>query len=249
MKKLIASVCLLVLSVVASAKTDNNTLWSIANKHYAQKNYDSAVVYYEKITASHPQNAVVYYNLGNAYYKLNQITPAIINYETALKFDPSYSAAENNLLLAQSRIANRIPQGQDIFFVRWWKNITSQSKATTWAVLGLILFLSLIAVNMLKRLGKLSFRIPGQAFAGAWSLLAIILIFAFVSADRKTSRSKAVIIQADVPFYTSPQQSKPTLYIPEGTTVNISNNLQNWIEITLPDGRSGWIQANTITKI
>ena len=121
--------------------------------------------------------------------------------------------------------------------------------ATTWAILSLILFLALIAINIFKRLGKLSFHIPGQVFAGAWAALILILVFAFVSADRKTSHNKAVIVQADVPFYNTPQQSKPTLYIPEGTTVSISNNLQNWVEIILPDGRSGWIQANTITKI
>ena len=84
MKNVIASVYLLILSTALFANVDYNKLWGIANKHYSQKNYDSAVIYYEKIAASHPQDAVIYYNLGNAYYKLNQITPAIINYEMAL---------------------------------------------------------------------------------------------------------------------------------------------------------------------
>jgi hypothetical protein len=104
-------------------------------------------------------------------------------------------------------------------------------------------------LNIIKKLRLASFRIPGQLFAGAWGILLFCLVLAFVSASRDANHNKAVVMQNDTPFYTSPEQTKPTLYVPEGTTVTFSNELQGWISVSLPDGREGWIRTNTITKI
>ena len=96
-----------------------NEWWQKGNKFYAQKQYDSAAYYYEKLAVQKPKDAVLYYNLGNSYYKLNDIGLAVLNYERALHLDPGYKDAEDNLILTQSRIANRIQGSEDIFFVRW----------------------------------------------------------------------------------------------------------------------------------
>ena len=237
------------LSSSLFAKEDMNAIWLQANKAFEKKEYATAVLWYQKIADTKPQNAIVYFNLGNAYYKLNNISQAILNYERALAINPNYTEASDNLVIAQSRIPNRLAQSQDIFFVRWWKAITSSTNAGLWAVLSVLLFLALIGMNIVKKLRLASFHIPGQVFAGSWSALAVMLVFAFTSANRASHNNKAVVTQNDSPFYTSPQQTKPSLYVPEGTTVVLDNEIQGWVGVTLPDGREGWIRTNTLTKI
>src|ERR1044071_4582958 len=76
--RLAALVVFLLGSLTASAKPEYfEQIWQKGNSYYAQKQYDSAAVYFEKLAAENPGNAVVYYNLGNAYYRLNQVGPAV----------------------------------------------------------------------------------------------------------------------------------------------------------------------------
>lgn len=249
MKKITLFTYCLLLSLNLFAKSDYNSYWTAANKYYEQKNYDSAAFYYEKIAATQPREAVVYFNLGNTYYKLNHIALSVLNYERALAIDPSYTEASDNLSIAQSRIPNRIPQAQDIFFIRWWKAITASNISGFWAVASLLIFLTLIGLNTVKKLRLSSVHIPGQLFATGWAMLVLLLVFAFVSAGRRANPNVAVVTQNDAPFYVSPQQTKPALFVPEGTSLKTGNRLQGWIEVSLPDGRDGWIQLNSITQL
>src|SRR4051812_15187191 len=101
--------CLLVLTILyihAGAAPSYSAQWEKAGNFYSNKQYDSAAYYYEQIAALKPRNAAVYYNLGNSYYRLNLIGPAVLNYERALHIDPSYKEAQDNLSLTQSRITN-----------------------------------------------------------------------------------------------------------------------------------------------
>src|SRR5947199_7094884 len=98
------------------AAGDQNTLWQKGNAAYQLKQYDSALYYYEQLAAQKPRNAEIYYNIGNTYYRLNRIGHAVLNYQRALKIDPGYKEAKDNLLLAQGRISNNIHDAGNIFF-------------------------------------------------------------------------------------------------------------------------------------
>ncbi|OSZ78033.1 hypothetical protein CAP35_07130 [Chitinophagaceae bacterium IBVUCB1] len=243
---IIIAFCLLSVNLLA---TDNiNIYWQKANTAYQQKNYDTAAYYYEQITAGKPSASEVYYNLGNAYYKLNRIGLAIFNYQRALHINPKDKNIQDNLLLAQSRIPNRIPQVQDIFFLRWWKGLTAASTANTWAVVSLLLFLLLIGYAILNRLGKSPFPLPFQARAGAWVLLSVCIILSFTAAMRKANSHIAVVMN-NTNAMDKPNAGK-SLSIPEGTTILLTGTTNgNWQEATLPDGKTAWIQKANFIEI
>ncbi len=159
--------------------------WQKANLFYQRKEYDSAAGYYEKIASLHPDNATVYYNLGNTYYRLNKIGPSVLNYQRALKINPSYTEAKDNLELTQSRIPNRIQQSPDIFFVTWWKNISKSSAAGLWATVSLMLFLVLLFTILMRWWGKA----PSWLLPQVIILLLIVCIcsiyISYISASRK----------------------------------------------------------------
>lgn len=221
--------------------------WKNANSFYTQKQYDSAAFYYEKIAALNPDDATVYYNLGNTYYRLNLVSPAVLNYERALKLKPNYKEAQDNLYITQNRISNRIISIPDIFFVRWWQSLTSGVHSGTWSVIALIIFLSLLGTLSLKFIRRR--QIPAQLIAGITVIFCLALTLAFVSANNKTSNTQAVVMQNDAPFMSSPKYGKAQSLVPEGTVVSLKDENGSWIEVKLPDGRTGWMEKFALAKI
>lgn len=249
MRFIVILVCLLLSSAAIRASDNYGLYWQKANTAYKQKNYDSAAHYYEKIANAKTTDYEVYYNLGNTYYKLNRIGFAILNYQKALHLNPSDKNIQDNLLLAQSRIPNRITEVQDIFFVRWWKSVTAASVANTWAMVSLILFLLLIGYAILSRLGKAPFPLPFQARAGGWSILILLVIISFIAAMRKADSNIAVVM-GNTNMMDKPGSGK-SQNIPEGTTIHLTGNdaKGNWHEVTLPDGKTGWMQKTDFIEI
>jgi hypothetical protein len=237
-------------AVQCSAAGNYNDQWKKGNDFYRQKQYDSAALYFEQLAALRPQNAEVYYNLGNTYYRLNKIAPAVLNYERALRIEPDYKEAKDNLLLAQSRISNYIAPASDIFFVKWWRSLTEPTKAGTWATATLITFTLVMVVIMLRRFQKtFGPRIPVQLAGFLWLTCFCFLMLAFSSARSVEQHNTAVVMQNDVPLMNNEQKGKPLVLVPEGTTVKIRTEKGSWAEVSLPDGRTGWMQQNLINKI
>lgn len=248
MRKLLFLLVIALNSINGFASSDYNQYWQKANKFYEQKEYDSAAHYYEQIAKQRPDKAVIYYNLGNTYYRLNLIGPAVLNYERALRIDPSYKEANDNLWLTQSRIPNRIQGVPEIFFVRWWHGLTHGNKAGVWAFISLGLFLAVIGIRFAKNFGKLE-TLPGQVTVILSVLWALCIVFAFTSARNKASGSKAVVMKQDAPFLLDHKNNKPQSLVPEGTTVKYGTEQGDWVEIRLPDGRSGWMSKSDLAKI
>src|SRR3954471_10060416 len=72
-----------------------------ANQAYAEARYDEAAAGYQELVRSGNWNATVFYNLGNAQYRLGNFGQAILNYERALALDPRHPEADANLRLAR----------------------------------------------------------------------------------------------------------------------------------------------------
>lgn len=220
--------------------------WDAGNRMYNARQYDSAAWYFEQIAALQPKEAVVYYNLGNSYYRLNKIGASVLNYRKALKADLTYQQAADNLALAESRILKPIPKAEDIFFLRWWKGITAESHTGLWSVISLVLFLVVIAIALLKVLGKISFA-TGRIQALLLVLWGLTLALAFCAAARGNATS-GVVMEEGTPLLTD-KQGKVIIAIPEGTTLDVVQESGDMLEVTLPDGRTGWVSKSTVAII
>ena len=251
MKKILLTGTIMLLTALQLfAAADNAVVWGKANELYKQKQYDSAAAYFEQIATLKPQNAEVYYNLGNTYYRLNKVALAVLNYERALHTNPEYKEAKENLLLTQNRIANHVQPTNDIFFVAWWNSLTNVGNATLWAVLALITFVVVILIMLVNRFQKADgLRIPNQVAGVLIFAWICMLVLAYASAQSVNDSSSAVVMQNDAPLMAMEQKGKPLSLIPEGTTVKIKSIKGDFAEVTLPDGRSGWMQQNVLNKI
>lgn len=250
MRKIISISIFILLGPVLSRAADNyDALWQQGTTCYQQLKYDSAAYYFNRIAAIKPKNAEVYYNLGNTYYRLNKIALAVLNYERAIQINPEYKEAKDNLLLTQNRISNHIQSTSDIFFMNWWQNTTHPNKAGTWAIAAVVTFMLIIASFMVRRFVKGGDSLPVQVPGILGFVCVCFLVLAFASAKRIQEVTTAVVMQNDAPLMNTEQKGKPLALVPEGTTVRITGEKGTWLEVTLPDGRSGWLQQDLINRL
>jgi tetratricopeptide (TPR) repeat protein len=190
----------------------------------------------------------VHYNLGNAYYRLNEIGPSVLHYQKALHLKAGYKEAADNLSLVESRIGNRVQTVPDIFFVQWWNSVTQGSKANIWASATLVLFLAWIAILIAKRFNRILYIAP-QLHIAIGLVLFLLLSISLISALNRQDSAMAVVMNNDTPFMAAPQSGKPQSLLPEGTTIKWKSAEGKWVNIVLPDGRTGWIEADNLAKI
>ncbi len=241
---------LLLGAIHCFANGDYNALWQKGNDFYQQKQYDSAAFYYEQIAILKPGNATIFYNLGNTYYRLNKIGPAVLNYERALKINPDHKEAKENLVLTQARISNHIRPTPDIFFIRWWNALTRPDKAPTWSVCSLATFALIMLVLFLRKFStSVGKYIPSMVTGFLILILCCCLLIAFTATRKSLLPTGAVVMQNDAALMNASLKGKPVMLVPEGTPVKIKSENGVWIEVSLPDGRSGWLRLEFVTKI
>ncbi|MBR6648598.1 MAG: tetratricopeptide repeat protein, partial [Bacteroidaceae bacterium] len=111
---------------------------------YAKADYATAIAVYEAILAEGNEAASLYYNLGNAYFKSDEIAKAILNYERALLLDPSDKDIRFNLEFARSKTVDKVTEGYTIFFVRWIEELINTMSMDAWCILGITAFVLLL---------------------------------------------------------------------------------------------------------
>ena len=81
MRKLIFILFLLSGAFISNAQPEK--LLKEANNFYASNEFDKAIKIYESLVGQGLESSELYFNLGNAYYKKQELTNAILNYEKA----------------------------------------------------------------------------------------------------------------------------------------------------------------------
>lgn len=217
---------------------------------YYQKDYAGATRIYESLLAlpevkNDPrQAAAAYYNLGNCYYRTKEYGKAVLNFQRALRLNPSDTDAAFNLELTQSKITDRFDSRSEMFFFTWWRNASFSLTATAWGYWGIALFLLCFVLWQCYRFGSRRL-LRGTALTAA-SLCLIAALCCFLLARYQSAyydhRDQAVIMQ-EAQTFTNPTPTAPkgkTLH--EGTTVLIKAKADgDWWQIELPDGSETWI--------
>ena len=192
------------------------------------------------------------YNLGNAYFRTNQVAKAIVNYERALLLDPGDSDIKHNLRFAKTRIEDKIDSADSFFINQWIRSIQNLYSANTWATIGIVLFILLVvAIGSYMISVQLSLR--KTSFYTGIVLLSLVIIanvFAFKQKNKIANRSTAIVMSASVSVYTSPDVHSQELFrLHEGAKVKIKRQEDRWIEITIANGSVGWLQKKNVETI
>jgi tetratricopeptide (TPR) repeat protein len=257
MKNLIKKYSLLLMILAASlishgqpaAVKDSVTS---ANQLYNNGKYQDAIRKYQFVTAQGFESSDLYYNLGNAFYKSGNATYAIINYERAKKLAPNDDDIRYNLELARTQIVDNIVTLPEPGFLRWWKQLISSQSINFWGILSIATFFTFLFLFGLFLLSR-SFRLKRLSFwfsVAAISLSAITFTFGSTLKSKLVNHRSAVITDRSVRIKASPSETGTELFIVhEGVTVQLTDQLGEWVYVSLPDGNKGWIKEASIVRI
>lgn len=226
------------------------TLFADANTQYAQGEYQQAAALYEQILLQ-SQDAEVYYNLGNAYFKQGELAKSILAYERCLRLDPRNKDAQHNLEFAQSRIVDNITETRTFFLSTWIAHFRNTMKESTWMLLSVVFFIFFLAGIVLFALAR-SIALRKSAFyVGAVALvLTIIGVSNAASLHRRdTIREEAIITRGIVNAKAAPDRSGTELFtLHEGTKVTVHETIGDWGEIHVGNN-VGWIELANLERI
>lgn len=222
-----------------------DSLWQHGVRAYTDGRWAESAESWKALETVGVVSPELYYNLGNAYFKSGDYPHAILYYERTLKSDPSFSDARFNLDFANGLIQDKIDAVPEFVLKSWSRKVCYLASSGTWAVLSIVLFAAALALLLLFRLGS-SVWMRRVGFYG--SIVAILLSAAsFGMAEWQRSsflRADGAIIMkpvSSVKSSPSMDSSKDLFVLHEGTKVIVLDSVGQWKNISLPDGRQGWI--------
>jgi tetratricopeptide (TPR) repeat protein len=243
---------LLIFPLFSQGNEKAESLFVKGNDWYAKGKYKEAAALYEQVLAAGYFSADVYFNLGNAYYKQEEIPLAILNYEKAGKLSPGDEDIKVNIQLANLKIADKIDAVPEFFLTKWWRSFLLFCSAEALSVLSVTGFLLGFAL-LIVYLFAVSIGVKRPAFyAGIFLLVFALLIsgMASLQAGYLTDSDEAIVFAGTVNVKSGPKENFKTLFvIHEGLKVNVKLQNDGWIKIGLPNGNVGWIAAASVKKI
>lgn len=247
-----SNVTLLLIMALAFPTSLSAITKANADSAYAHQQYQQAIRDYEELlrTGVSPD---LYYNLGNAYYRTDNITRAILNYERALLLSPGDKDIRFNLQMARSKTIDKITPESEMFFVTWYHSLINVMSVDGWAHTALLSLALAIALSLIYLFsGRIMLRKAGF-FGGLFLIILFFFsnIFAYQQKKKQIDRTGAVIISTVVSVKSTPAMSGTDLFLlHEGTKVEIiDGSLHDWKEIRIADGKEGWIKASQMEII
>lgn len=238
---------LMLMPLSANAITKQN-----ADDEYAKGNYQQAIKDYQEILKT-GVSSEIYYNLGNAYYRTDNITQALLAYERALQLSPGDNDIRFNLQYARSKTIDKITPETEMFFVTWYNSLVNFTSVDRWAntaIISIVMALLLILVFLFAP--QMWARKSGFYGSAVFLLLfAFANLFAFQQKHELETKQGAIVIAPTVNVKKTPAVSGTDVFvIHEGTRVDITDRgMKQWRGVKLADGREGWLKTSQIEEI
>ena len=238
---------LLSFSVSASAITKQN-----ADVEYQKGNYQQAIKDYEELLKT-GESADVYYNLGNAYYRTDNITKAVLAFERAHLLSPGDEDINFNLQFVRGKTIDKITPVSEMFFVTWYKSLVNFTSVDNWAKAGIVAIILALLLVLVYLFGPYLLMRKIGFFGGILLFIAFLFcnLFAYQQKQVLVERSGAVVIAPTVNVKKTPSKTSTDAFvIHEGTRVDITDKtMAGWRYVRLADGREGWLETTQLEEI
>jgi tetratricopeptide (TPR) repeat protein len=238
-------------SCLANAQTPEAS-FDKANTHYADGQYQEAVDAYMKVVEAGLESVALYYNLGNAHYKLNNVAPANYYYEKAKRLAPNDSDIRNNVAFAENMRIDAIDPLPENTFKKWFNSVLSIFTVDGWAYTTVIFIIAFVLLFLgyyfsfgtgRKRLFFIT--AFSSLILGGFSLVCAYSAFAKAENDRP-----AIVFSASTEVKSEPNLASTNAFtLHEGTKVLVLEETKDWKRIKLIDGKTGWILAEDIKEL
>ena len=221
------------------------------NRAYDGERYAEAAEAYRTVLRYRIEDPRVDYNLGNAEFRLGNLGRAILHYERARRLDPSDPDVRQNLAYARSLRLDRVPEPERPAAVAWLARVLDRLGADrlAWIALGL----AWLACAVLAW----GFAVPGRWSARhGWSLAAVVTALAIVGGawfgteHGGAGNPTAVVVAQLAEVLAGPGANNATLAtVHEGLDVEVWAEREEWLQVRLPNGVSGWVSREAVELV
>lgn len=246
MKKFLL-ILLLTCQIVSAQSPDK--LFEKGNEHYKLEQYDLALKSYQQIESLGFISSELFYNLGNCYYKLNEVAPAIYNYEKALMIDPLNEDASNNLIFAKRLTIDNIEELPKTLLQKLDESIVKKLSYNQWAIASVVL--SILGCSLFLFF-YFSYASGRKRFFFATSIISFLLLTATILFSYKeysfaNNNIEAIIFAKETEIKSAPTLNGESIFkLHEGTKVKVLDTVDNWKKIKISDGKIGWIISSEL---
>jgi hypothetical protein len=248
---IIALACWLPVVAPAGAQmTDATRLLDEGNQHFREGDFDQARFSYEGALDLGLESGAAYYNLGNAYFRLDRLGKAMLNYQRAARFFPEDEALAHNMDLVRARARDQLSVLPQPVWAKWWNGFVDRVGLTPLFWIG--------AACWLGGLGLLGWRIQhGSASSNVRRLSSVLIVVGLVASASAVATSvarsddvPAVVTASQAAVLETPSnESRIELVVHEALVVDVLGELGRWTHVRLPNGVTGYVETETIEAI
>ena len=240
------------IPMLSLGNTNVQNLFKKGNQAYGRANYTEALTSYKQVVNSGYKSAALYFNMGNAYYRTDEIPSALLYYEKAHRISPGDDDVNFNIRLTNLKTTDKIDEVPELFINRWWRNFILAIPLNTVAALSIIIAL-LASALLIFYLFTQSVIIKKASFFTALSLFILTFVMIFIGNRQSAYFEKhhqAIIFTGTVVVKSSPAGISKNLFtLHEGTKVDVLETNNKHLRIKLANGTEGWISIADIREI
>jgi|TARA_B110000977_G_C10893503_1_gene422360 tetratricopeptide (TPR) repeat protein len=231
---------------ICSQNFASEQVFELGNKQYVNENYSAAISLYDSILISGLESSELYYNLGNCHYKTNDWANAIWHYEKSLQLNNN-EKTKHNLELVKLKIIDRIEPLPQLFYKKWWINLTQNLSTQVWQILTLFGMGFIFILQLISQFTSLKNKLITKIFS---AITVIILLITQTSYHNNFTKKEAIIFSETITVNSAPTISSTNLFtLHAGSKVEIIDTIGDWINIKIANGNSGWIAQNSIKEL
>lgn len=220
-----------------------------AEKAYDSKNFKISIQHYQKLINEGYKSYQLYFNLGNSYYRNNELGKAIYYYELASKSNPADDDIKINLAIAASKTIDKVNSKENFFITAIKTNILLSFSTFTWSIFT-ISFISLASILFFIFINSNNILIKRISFIGTcfcFILFTLSYFLGYTSLKSKSENKFAIITSKEIKILNEPTISGISKFnLHEGTKIRIVENKGEWILIKLDNGNEGWIKTTDV---
>ncbi len=251
-RTIVLIICISTIVPFASSQDQHNEKFTEGTDFYNSAGFQEALDIWMEIYNTGYRSASLAYNIGNAFFKLNDIPGAILFYERARLLKPADENINYNLQIARSLVVDKFEEIPELFFVKWFDFVSLVISSNGWAIISLISFVLFLLLFSLYLFSS-RYRLKVTAFWAGLFFVILSLISLSLTLRNKSlvyDSRKAIVFNPSVSGKSSPDTSGTDLFIiHEGTKVTIEDTVGEWHEIRLTDGNKGWIPSGSVNII
>lgn len=240
---------LLLLAVPALAQ---DVRFEEGNQAYDQGNYELAVEHYTAILAEGQTSAGLHYNLGNAYYRLNDVANSIYHYEKALQLDPGDPDVLNNLQFAQNMRIDEIEEAAPSRLEQRWNALLDLFTTSGWAIFSIVAMFGFACLFLLYYFNPISWK-KRVFFASSMVSLLFALGTLGLGFGKKSvleNQAFSIVFADQIDIRSEPNtRSSQVFTLHAGTKVEVLEQHQGWSKIEIGSGAQGWVQHDYLKDL